>query len=428
MAPNPQELEKPTGSVGKPEEVVIHVIPKEFYGGVVPARRATAAAPAAAPPPPSAPKKGGGLAIVITLLLIVLLGGGGAGAYFFLLKKKPVVKAPPAPVCGNSQCETGETYSTCPKDCPPPPPVCGDGKCETGENRDNCPSDCQPPAPVCGNGQCEDGESSATCPTDCPPPVPVAGQDTDSDGLTDMEETQIYGTDPRDVDSDHDGFIDLNEVLNLYNPAVPTGKTGDKLIQNPGLTTYENDVQKYSLYRPTSWTVREVGDTKSEVDFTAADGESVQVKVQPKDEKLSIMDWYLSQATGIKSSEVTLFKTKRAGQEALQSPDKLTSYVDVGNRVIVLHYNLAKDNLMQFRATFLMMVTSVEAQKVAQVETEQTPTPTAPVVPPVVAPPVAPPATTAAPATPTAPAPAVPTVPAPAAPPPVAPPATAGGT
>jgi len=36
--------------------------------------------------------------------------------------------------------------------------------------------------------------------------------DSDSDGLTDYEETEIYGTDPKNKDSDGDGFSDGDEV------------------------------------------------------------------------------------------------------------------------------------------------------------------------------------------------------------------------
>jgi hypothetical protein len=72
---------------------------------------------------------------------------------------------PVQPVCGNGQCESGETAASCPADCQAAA-VCGNGKCETGESAASCPGDCQAAA-VCGNGQCEPGESLASCPADC---------------------------------------------------------------------------------------------------------------------------------------------------------------------------------------------------------------------------------------------------------------------
>lgn len=86
--------------------------------------------------------------------------------------------------CGDGVCGAGETFLSCPADCPPPPcgnglcepgesPVscafdcahaCGNKKCESGENVQNCPADC---GSACGNGKCEFGESPALCPGDC---------------------------------------------------------------------------------------------------------------------------------------------------------------------------------------------------------------------------------------------------------------------
>ncbi len=48
--------------------------------------------------------------------------------------------------------------------------VCGDGVCDGlhGELCGTCAADCDQPN-VCGNGQCDNGETSATCETDCGP-------------------------------------------------------------------------------------------------------------------------------------------------------------------------------------------------------------------------------------------------------------------
>jgi hypothetical protein len=59
------------------------------------------------------------------------------------------VGAPPPPVCGDGQCNGGETCSTCATDCGacPPPPVCGDGVCQPSENCSSCATDCGACAP-----------------------------------------------------------------------------------------------------------------------------------------------------------------------------------------------------------------------------------------------------------------------------------------
>jgi len=48
--------------------------------------------------------------------------------------------------------------------------------------------------------------------------APNTGVDSDSDGLTDVEEKDIYKTDPYNFDTDADTFNDGNEVSHLYDP------------------------------------------------------------------------------------------------------------------------------------------------------------------------------------------------------------------
>ncbi|MBI5728436.1 MAG: hypothetical protein HY984_01635 [Candidatus Magasanikbacteria bacterium] len=51
--------------------------------------------------------------------------------------------------------------------------------------------------------------------------------DTDHDGLSDIDEIIIWKTDPKNPDTDGDGFGDGVEVLRGYNPLGP-GKLADK--------------------------------------------------------------------------------------------------------------------------------------------------------------------------------------------------------
>jgi hypothetical protein len=56
--------------------------------------------------------------------------------------------APTGPYCGDGSCNGGETYSSCPGDCPPPGPVCGDGICAPSEHG-SCQADCWWWCPTC---------------------------------------------------------------------------------------------------------------------------------------------------------------------------------------------------------------------------------------------------------------------------------------
>ena len=55
---------------------------------------------------------------------------------------------------------------------------------------------------------------SATEPT----PIITEKTDSDNDGLTDVEELKVYGTDPKRADTDGDGYLDGDEIKNGYNP------------------------------------------------------------------------------------------------------------------------------------------------------------------------------------------------------------------
>ncbi len=373
---NPQAgLEKPAGSAPAAAEPVIHVIPDKFYGAalkkkvalVEPPKPAVPAKPTAPQPPrpPVAAKPKGKGGLIALILIILILGGGGAGAYFFLFAKKPatpvtntaVNAAPAGPVCGNAACEAGETYVNCPQDCPKPKPVCGDKKCDSPEETpQNCPDDCGPPPPVCGDNKCDKTETYQSCPQDCQPPTPVPAKDSDSDGLTDVEETTIYGTDPFKADSSGRGYLDGNQVLYLYDPA--SSKNAAQLKDNPGIATYANAAQGYTMLYPRSWSTREGGENASEAYFTAPTGEFVEVLVQDNPDSKPLMDWYLEQSPGVKSSEVQLFKTKQ-GYDEILSPDRFTAFVAVGKKVFVVSYNLSDQVEIRFRTTFSMMVTSL---------------------------------------------------------------------
>ncbi|MBI2458924.1 MAG: CAP domain-containing protein [Parcubacteria group bacterium] len=58
-------------------------------------------------------------------------------------------------------------------------------------------------------------------------------KDTDRDGLSDYEEKYIYGTDPKNPDTDHDGMNDGAEVKRGRNPLGP-GRLKDLFIPHEG--------------------------------------------------------------------------------------------------------------------------------------------------------------------------------------------------
>ncbi|MBI5728575.1 MAG: hypothetical protein HY984_02375, partial [Candidatus Magasanikbacteria bacterium] len=149
-------------------------------------------------------------------------------------------------------------------------------------------------------------------------------QDTDQDKLTDLEE-DVYGTDPKRPDTDGDGHLDGNEVLNMFDP---TKLAPAKLDENEALVTkFTDEKWNYSIFYPTKWVARAVDGEKREVMFTSAVGEFVDVLVQDNPDKLPVADWYAKQTSGVSASQVSVFTTKR-GMKAAVSQDGLTVYLE----------------------------------------------------------------------------------------------------
>jgi hypothetical protein len=382
---NASGLEKPAGMQKPADELIIHVIPDKFYGAalkkklpkVVPEKPIATPVPGGRPaiPAPGAavPPKKGKKWLIIAIGVGVVLAGGAAAA--FVLLSGPKTPTPKGPVCGDAACETGETFGSCPADCKPPAPICGDKKCDASESPQSCEIDCGPPPAVCGNTKCESGETTASCAVDCPapaecgndkcesgettascaadckPPEPVPGADTDSDGLTDLEERSIYGTNPRLSNSDGDSYVDLNEVLNLFDPADPKPMP---LTSNSGITVHSDTVLGYELYRPTAWTLG--AGPEGQTRFNAPTGEHVDLITEDLASGDTLVDWYASIDPAAPSTLVP--QRTRQGYEYLVSPNRFAIFIQAGDRIFVLSYDLNGSSAVQYRVTFEMMANS----------------------------------------------------------------------
>lgn len=382
---------KPAASLDKPadkkttpaasNEPVIHVIPEKFYGAGLkmkapPTPPVTPGAPSGLPPVPGAPGQppvgpakmsGKKKAMFIAGGVLALIGIGVAAYFLAAPTAQPapvanvnVVPPPPRNVCGDAKCEAPqETSANCSTDCGPPAPVCGNDKCEApGETTVNCPVDCPLPKPVCGDNKCEaPDEDYKSCRADCQPPEPKPGVDTDSDGLTDQEEREVFGTEPANPNTDRDNFVDLNEILNLYDPAAPAPAL---LKDNPKIARYENSAGGYALFQPAVWKVVTPTDAAEVIRLTAPSTEYVEITSEERQPDQALMDWYLAKNPTVTSSQVQPFKTKQ-GLDAVLSPDRFTAYVDTGKRIVTLKYALADQLFIQYRVTFQTMIQSLVA-------------------------------------------------------------------
>ncbi|MFA5021702.1 MAG: hypothetical protein WC508_01285 [Patescibacteria group bacterium] len=181
-------------------------------------------------------------------------------------------------------------------------------------------------------------------------PLPSA-LDSDNDGLTAAEES-LYGTDSNNADSDGDGYQDGAELLSGYDPT----QKNQTLLGSGLFLTYNQPI--YSIIYPKNWTVKEQDQAKSEVLFTASDGEFIEVLTIDNSSNLSLGDWY--QREFPKNSLSQLTEVKINNLSGLRSADNQSYYFmkPDGSKIFVLIYNAGNLSELNFLATLNAMVKS----------------------------------------------------------------------
>lgn len=208
---------------------------------------------------------------------------------------------------------------------------------------------------------------SETVPTTEPEPEVfpveiVPGMDSDSDGLTDAEETLVYRTDPRLPDTDADGFLDGNEVFHRYNP----GGTAPGTLLESGLVVLANGTAQLVHYRfsyPSAWELEEGPD---ELTLDAGTGEGFRISFEPKSESQTLETWVRETLT----LERPIAGTTKNGLALVQSRNQLEAYVDLGSAVIAVAYDTGVKARVEYLQTLQMMLNSVEVVREAD-ETDE---------------------------------------------------------
>jgi hypothetical protein len=197
-------------------------------------------------------------------------------------------------------------------------------------------------------------------------PFPIAtmpGVDTDSDGLTDVEENLVYGTNPKLPDTDADGFLDGNEVHHRYNPS---GTAPGTLLESGVVSSYEGPTavdelpdHHYSLLYPSMWKIQPAENDflKSPVTLLATSGEKVRISLTKTGEPgTDPLTWY--EAEGL-TDEVQLMTTKN-GYTALLSEDRLVAHIFSMDLVVILTMDTGIKSTIDYLQTFQMILNSVE--------------------------------------------------------------------
>src|SRR3989339_455626 len=190
----------------------------------------------------------------------------------------------------------------------------------------------------------------------------VPGVDSDSDGLSDIEETLVYKTDPRLPDTDSDGFLDGNEVFHRYNPG---GTAPGTLLGSGAVKVYKGTAIEilYEFYYPSTWSYQEV---QNEIILDAQTGEGFHISVFSNPEESSFKDWIKQNfPTSTFVSGVT-----KNGLPMMQGEDQRTVYLDLTSVILSFVYDPGIKTRVDYLQIFQMMLNSV--QVVGAVENSET--------------------------------------------------------
>ncbi len=201
------------------------------------------------------------------------------------------------------------------------------------------------------------------------PPSPItysSSLDSDKDDLTDVEE-ELYGTEKRKPDTDADGFIDGQEIINGYNPKA----AGSSLLKLSGLVNkYTNPIFNYEILHLANWLARPTDQSLTEIIFQSATGEYIQVLMGYNPNGLDLVEWYIDQSPSTDVRQLERETTKK-GYDALISPDKLTYYLadkDDLSTIYIITYNIGNKTKVNFLTTFKMMINSFLVLEQAEAE------------------------------------------------------------
>lgn len=182
--------------------------------------------------------------------------------------------------------------------------------------------------------------------------------DRDKDTLTDAEEV-LYKSNPNNPDTDGDGFLDGQEVANLYNPL--TGSS--ELIENSGMTkNYINKVYNYSVIYPKSWQVVLMADKDRDVALVSSNKEFIEITIIDNPKGISAEQWYLKQIPANLAYKVEkIWANNFVGVKSLDAMHfYLTPISGKKNFIYSISYMVGSHMNITYPSTFKMIVRSFD--------------------------------------------------------------------
>lgn len=181
-----------------------------------------------------------------------------------------------------------------------------------------------------------------------------ASLDTDSDLLTDVEEL-LYGTSFDLPDTDSDGYIDGQELLNFYSPLM----MGQNLSDSGLFSSYVNDEYGYEVMYPQTWTLSNINDDNSIIIFNSPTSQFFEVVIESKTAEVNtIEEWYQAQLPGINISDLRRETVGPDKLDAIYSLDGSSVYFLYGDWVVALTYGLGIEKEADYLTTWQLMIKS----------------------------------------------------------------------
>lgn len=178
--------------------------------------------------------------------------------------------------------------------------------------------------------------------------------DTDEDKLTDVEEI-MYGTALDKPDTDGDGYIDGEEILNYYSPLV----AGQKLSESGLFSEYKNDKFSYKVIYPKSWSPSSASEDSSVIIFNSPTSQFIEIVVEEKDPEINnIVDWYAKQLPGLDRDELRHTIVGQDDREGIYSLDGSVVYFIYNDWVVAVSYNLGISQEADYLTTWQAVINS----------------------------------------------------------------------
>lgn len=188
------------------------------------------------------------------------------------------------------------------------------------------------------------------------------GEDLDADGLTDVEE-RLYGTNPRNPDTDGDTFLDGNEVFHLYDP---TTFAPSLLVNTDFVDQYEHaGVYRYRFLHPASWDIRNSNDDElvfvDAIDLIISPSSKISFYHFDAAAQQEFESWFMAQGFDEDRFGTVADYSKALTKEGIvmySHENSRIRFLETDTAYVLVEYRIGTSNRMDYFQTLQMVLNS----------------------------------------------------------------------